>query len=384
MLFWILVAILTAAVAAVLLLPLLRAAAGAEVPQSHDVEVYRDQLEELMRDEKNGLISGEDAEFARAEVARRLLAATEAVKAAGPAQPARRSNRLAQVAVVLVLPAIGLCLYLRTGNPDLPDAPLAARLANPGDDMNILIARAEQQLVANPEDGAGWDVLAPIYYRSGRIEDAAAAFRNALRILGPTPARLGGYAESLIALSGGLITNEAQEALRKSLAIEPNDPRAQFYLALALKQEGTAPEALAAFQEIIKASPADAPWLPLVNEHIASLKAGGAAASAEQAGTALGNPTADDVAAAQTMNAGDRNAMIEGMVASLAEKLKNDPKNFDGWMRIIRSYSVLGQKDKAAEALKQGLSAFPAEGEQGKQLLALAGELGLTADGGVK
>jgi cytochrome c-type biogenesis protein CcmH len=384
MLFWILVATLTAAVAAVLLLPLLRAAAGAEVPQSHDVEVYRDQLEELKRDEKNGLISGEDAEFARAEVARRLLAATDAVKAAGTADPARRSNRLAQIAVILVLPAIGLCLYLRTGSPDLPDAPLAARLANPGDDINILIARAEQQLVSNPEDGGGWDVLAPIYYRSGRIEDAAAAFGNALRILGPTPARLGGYAESLIALSGGLITNEAQEALRKSLAIEPNDPRAQFYLALALKQQGKAAKALAAFQEIVTASPADAPWLPLVNEHIASLKADGAGPSGDQAGAALRGPTADDLTAAQTMNAGDRNSMIEGMVASLAEKLKNDPKNFDGWMRIIRSYSVLGQKDKAAEALKQGLSAFPAEGEQGKQLLALAGELGLTADGGVK
>ncbi|MEK1929327.1 MAG: c-type cytochrome biogenesis protein CcmI [Pararhizobium sp.] len=384
MLFWILVATLTAAVAAVLLLPLLRAAAGAEVPRSHDVEVYRDQLEELKRDEKNGLISGEDAEFARAEVARRLLAATDAVNAAGPAHPARRSNRLAQLAVILILPAIGLCLYLRTGNPDVPDAPLAARLANPGNDMNILIARAEQQLVANPQDGAGWDVLAPIYYRSGRIEDAAAAFRNALRILGPTPGRLGGYAESLIALSGGLITNEAQEALRKSLAIEPNDPRAQFYMALALKQEGKTPEALAAFLQIVKASPADAPWLPLVNEHIASLKGDGEAPAADQAGTALGNPTGEDIAAAQSMNAGDRNAMIEGMVESLAEKLKNDPKNFDGWMRIIRSYSVLGQKDKAAEALKQGLSAFPAEGEQGKQLLALAGELGLTADGGVK
>jgi cytochrome c-type biogenesis protein CcmH len=382
MLFWILVAILTAAVAAVLLLPLLRAAAGAEVPQSHDVEVYRDQLEELKRDEKNGLISGEDAGFARAEVARRLLAATDAVKAAELAQPARRSNRLAQLAVILVLPAIGLCLYLRTGNPDVPDAPLAARLT--GDDTNILIARAERQLVTDPQDGAGWDVLAPIYYRSGRIEDAAAAFRNALRILGPTPARLGGYSESLIALSGGLITNEAQEALRKLLAIEPNDPRARFYLALALKQEGKVPEALAAFQEIVKASPADAPWLPLVDQHIASLKDDSAAPAADQAGTALGNPTGDDVAAAQTMNAGDRNAMIEGMVASLAEKLKNDPKNFDGWMRIIRSYSVLGQKDKATEALKLGLIAFPAEGEQGKQLLALAGELGLTADGDVK
>jgi len=384
MLFWILVATLTAAVAAVLLLPLLRAAAGTEAPQSHDVEVYRDQLEELKRDEKSGLISGEDAGFARAEVARRLLAATDAVNAAGPARPTRRANRLAQLAIILILPAVGLCLYLRTGNPDVPDAPLAARLANPGNDMNILIARAEQQLVANPDDGAGWDVLAPIYYRSGRVEDAAAAFRNALRILGATPARLGGYAESLIALSGGLVTTEAQDALQKSLAIEPNDPRAQFYLALALKQEGKAPEALAAFQRIAKTSPAGAPWLPLVNEHIAGLKQDGAAPAGAQAGAKLGNPTGEDIAAAQDMSAGDRTAMIEGMVGSLAEKLKADPKNFEGWMRIIRSYSVLGQKGKAADALKQGLAAFPADGDEGKQLLALAGELGLKADGGVK
>jgi cytochrome c-type biogenesis protein CcmH len=383
MLFWILVATLTAAVAAVLLLPLLRAAASAEAPQSHDVEVYRDQLEELKRDEKNGLISGDDANFARAEVARRLLAATDAVKAAAPVQPVRRSNRLAQLAVILILPAVGLCLYLRTGNPDVPDAPLAARLANPGDDMNILIARAEQQLVANPEDGAGWDVLAPIYYRSGRVEEAVVAFRNALRLLGATPVRLGGYAESLIALSGGLVTNEARDALQKLLVIEPGDPRAQFYLALALKQEGMVPEALAAFEQIVSTSPAGAPWLPLVNEHIAGLK-GDTPAATQQAGTPLGNPTGEDIAAAQDMSTGDRTAMIEGMVGSLAEKLKTEPKNFEGWMRIIRSYSVLGQKDKATDALKQGLAVFPADGSEGKQLLALAGELGLKADGGVE
>ncbi len=384
MLFWILVAILTAAVAAALLLPLLRAAARVEAPRSHDVEVYRDQLKELERDRAGGLISGEDAEFARAEVARRLLAASDAVKATASVPLTRRSNRLAQLAVVIILPAIGLCLYLRTGNPGVPDAPLAARLANPGNDMNILIARAERQLVINPEDGAGWDVLAPIYYRSGRVQEAATAFRNALRILGPTPVRLGGYAESLIALSGGLVTSEAQEALEKSLVIEPNDPRAQFYLALALKQEGKSAEALAAFRKIVASSPANAPWLPLVNDHIASLESGSQPEQSAGTGTKLGNPTADDITAAQDMSAGDRTAMIEGMVGSLAEKLKADPKNFEGWMRIIRSYSVLGQKDKAAEALKQGLKVFPAEGNEGKQLLALAGELGLKTDGGAQ
>ena len=70
------------------------------------------------------------------------------------------------------------------------------------------------------------------------------------------------------------------------------------------------------------------------------------------------------------------------MVDSLADKLKDDPNNFEGWMRLVRSYAVLGQKDKAADALKQGLAAFPADGSEGKQLLALAGELGLKADGG--
>lgn len=386
MLFWILVATLTAAVAAVLLLPLLRAAVRVEAPRSHDVEVYRDQLKELERDQASGLISGEDAELARAEVARRLLAADDAVKAAGTVVLPRRSNRLAQIAVMVILPAVGLCLYLRTGSPDVADAPLAARLANPGNDMNILIARAERQLVANPEDGAGWDVLAPIYYRSGRIEEAVTAFRNALRLLGPAPVRLGGYAESLIALSGGLITSEAQEALEKSLAIQPDDPRAQFYLALALKQEGKSADALAAFRKIVAASPADAPWLPLVNDHIAGLEGGDPAKGAQsgQAGSKPGNPTADDIAATQDMSAGERTAMIEGMVGSLAEKLKADPNNFEGWRRIIRSYAVLGQKDKAADALKQGLAAFPAEGNEGKQLLVLAGELGLSADGGAQ
>lgn len=371
MLFWVLVSVLTAAVAVALLLPLMRAEAHTDIPQAHDVEVYRDQLAELQRDTANGLISGDEAEFARAEVARRLLAANEAVKAAAPVS-ARRANRIAQMAVIVFLPAAGLCLYLATGRPDLPDAPLAMRLANPGEDINILVAKAEQHLVQNPEDGAGWDILAPIYYREGRMEDAGAAYQNAIRILGPTPARLGGYAESLIALSGGLVTTEAQDALKQSLAIAPNDPRSEYYLALALKQQGKTKEARDAFEALVRASPKDAPWLPLVNTHLAVLKG------------APGNPSEADVAAAQTMDSGDRNAMIEGMVANLAEKLKQDPKNFEGWMRIVRSYAVLDRKAEAGEALRQGLQAFPVETEEGRNLLALANELGIDAGKDVK
>ena len=375
MLFWILVAILTAAVAAMLLVPLLRAPKAVAGEASHDAEVYRDQLQELKRDEAAGLIGTEEAELARAEVARRLIAAT--VEEGRSAAPAAGRNRLAQAAIILLLPAIGLCLYVPGGRPDLPAQPIAARYANPGNDINILIARAERHLAQNPNDGAGWDLLAPIYFRSGRIEDSANAFREAIRLLGPSPERLDGYAETLIAIAGGVVTGDARETLERSVALNGDNPRAKFYLALALEQEGKRAEAKAAFEALAKSSPVVAPWLPLVNRHIATLS------TDKPAGT-LGNPTDADVAAAAQMEAGDRRQMIEGMVESLAAKLSEEPDNFEGWMRIIRSYVVLDQRDKAAEALKAALKAFPADGDNGRQLLALAGELKISTGEGAQ
>ena len=376
MFFWILVAIMTAAVAVVLLLPLLRRPPVAAGDADHDVEVYRDQLDELKRDEATGLIGATEAELARAEVARRLIAASKA-EATGRANPAERRNRLAQAFVILLLPAIGLCLYVTTGRPDLPAQPLAERLSNPGNDISILIAKAENHLARNPDDGAGWDLLAPIYYRSGRVEDAANAFSQAIRLLGPTPERLDGYAETLIAQSNGIVTAQARARLQQSLTLKADNPRAEYYLALALEQEGKRAEARTAFEAMAKEAPADAPWLPLVNRHIAELagEEGGAVAGN------LGNPTADDVAAAQDLSAGDRQQMIAGMVESLAAKLQENPDNIEGWMRVIRSYVVLDQRPKAEAALQTALKTFPAGSDNGKQLLALARDLSISAEG---
>ncbi|WLS01635.1 c-type cytochrome biogenesis protein CcmI [Shinella oryzae] len=377
MLFWILVAILTAAVAAVLLLPLLRRPAAAAGDASHDVEVYRDQLEELKRDEATGLIAANEAELARAEVARRLIAASKA-EAKEKAAPATRRNRLAQAFVIVILPLTGLCLYIANGRPDLPAQPLAERLANPGNDVNILIARAESHLARNPDDGAGWDLLAPIYYRNGRMEDAANAFSQAIRLLGPNQERLDGYAETLIAQANGIVTADARARLEQSLALQADNPRAKYYLALALEQDGRRAEARAAFEAMAKDAPADAPWLPLVNRHIAALAEGTETAT----GGTLGNPTAGDVAAAEEMSAGDRQQMIAGMVDSLAAKLADDPDNLEGWMRIIRSYVVLDQRPKAEAALQTALKTFPADSENGRQLVALARDLSISTGGG--
>ena len=374
MLFWILVAVLTAVVAAVLLYPLLRGAKVAEDSRVGEAAVYRDQLRELDRDLDGGLISPEEADYARAEIGRRLIAVSVDEPAEKP--KAARHHRVTEAFVLLLLPVFGLCLYLTTGRPDLPSQPLEARLENPGSDVAMLIAKAERHLVQNPDDGKGWDVLAPIYLRTMRVDDAQAAYRNAIRLLGPSPIRLDGLAETLMAVSDGVVTEEARQVLEQSLTLEPDNPRARFYIALSLEQAGRRDEARQAFEALAKQSPPDAPWLPLVSEHIAM---NGGAPAANPA--APSNPTEEDVAAAEDMSAGDRQQMIRGMVESLDAKLSQDPNNFEGWMRLVRSYAVLNDRERAAGALKRGLAAFPPAGEQGKQLLALARELGIATEG---
>ncbi len=160
MLFWIVIAVLTVAAVVALLLPLLKGAATASERSAGEAAVYRDQLAEIERDRASGLISAEDADYARAEVGRRLLAvAGEAEDCPGKA----RKNPLAEAFVIVALPAVGLGLYLLTGSPGTPAAPLAARLENPGDNMDLLVAKAERHLAQNPVGGDrawGGDVVA--------------------------------------------------------------------------------------------------------------------------------------------------------------------------------------------------------------------------------
>lgn len=375
MLFWIIVSCVTALLAAALIAPLMRRAAPPVGEHSHDVEVYRDQMAEVDRDAASGLISAEEADYARAEIGRRLISSADKAGKEEKA-PIPRRHPLAQAFVICLLPVLGIGLYLLTGSPGLPDAPLAARLAHPGNDLGLLLAKAENHLIRHPDDGAGWDLVAPIYLRNRRPDDAANAYRQAIRILGGSPARYSGLGESIVSSNNGLITSDAKDSFQKALALDPSDARSQFYLASALEQEGRSLEALAAFQTLAKSSPADAPWRQLVDSHIAALQKGPATPAAKNP-DAPGNPSVADIAAAKDMSAGDRQQMILSMVSGLDEKLKSNPDNFEGWMRLVRSYAMLKQADKAANALARGLKAFPPDTDQGKQLLALADSLGI-------
>jgi cytochrome c-type biogenesis protein CcmH len=382
MVLWIILALLTAAVAIALLYPLSRRR-DQHPDKAQEVEVYRDQMKELERDEAQGLISPVEARYARAEIGRRLLAAASTAEARQSAGASR--GGAAAAAVVILPPAIGLCLYIMMGNPGLPDQPLEARLADPGTNVGLLIAKVERHLAHDPNDGAGWEVVAPVYLRSMRVADAQNAYRNAIRILGPSSERLSGLGEALMAANDGIVTNEAREAFEQAVKLEAGNTRARFYVGIGLEQAGQRDEAKAAFEEIARLSPPDAPWMDLVNEHIAKngrAPASGAAPNADGAAPSdAPGPTAADVASAANLSQDDRQAMIRGMVDGLAARLEAEPSDIEGWKRLIRSYMVLGERDEAEAAVSRGLQVLPEGGEERKQLIALAQEVGLKATG---
>ncbi|TIT53522.1 MAG: c-type cytochrome biogenesis protein CcmI, partial [Mesorhizobium sp.] len=90
-------------------------------------------------------------------------------------------------------------------------------------------------------------------------------------------------------------------------------------------------------------------------------------------------PDAGDVDAASSMSPQDREAMINTMVAGLDGKLRQNPRDAEGWMQLIRSYVVLGKADQARDALNRGIAVFGSDSEEAKKFTAFAVSLGLTA-----
>jgi len=360
-------ALMTALAALAVLWPLSRAR---QIRSEHDADlaVYRDQLAEIARDRDSGRLPPGEAEAARAEVARRLLAADAAGPVAETGGGSLVRRRMAAVASLLLVPLFGAGLYLYLGTPELPGAPLAERMSGVPDrnDVAILVRRVEEHLARNPNDGQGYEILAPIYLRLGRPDDAVRAYANAIRVLGPTPERQSALGEALVMIANGIVTADAARAFTDAVKLDPADPRANYFLGLAAEQDGRPADAARIWSAMVAQAPADAPYLPMLKAAIARAEAAAGAGPVARApggapsgapGGAPG-PTAADVANAASMSSADRNVMIRGMVQQLADKLAADPKNLDGWLRLARAYKVLGEADKAREALGSARTTF--------------------------
>jgi cytochrome c-type biogenesis protein CcmH len=369
---WLAVAVMTAAAAGALLIPLWRARGTAAPRAAYDLEIYRDQLTELEREQARGLIGNDEAKAARTEIARRALAADTAARTAAPATAARRNTVFAIIAGLAPITALGL--YLVTGSPHLPGVPFASRVA-PMSQEDAMVAQLAERLKGRPDDLQGWTLLARSYNSLGRMTEAVAAWRQVMRISNNDPEYASPYAEALVQTANGIVTPEAASHFEAALKADPGDPRAMFFLGLAREQAGEPREALQRWVDLLLLSPQDAPWVPMVQDRLRRLAADAkidpaTLAPSEQARALaqqmpqqppMRGPSAADVDAAQSMSPEDRQTMIRGMVDTLAARLEANPNDLDGWRRLARARRVLGDNDKALEALARAAALAPQE-----------------------
>lgn len=349
MILWAGFAVLTAGVLYALLRPLLKPETANAPDRAADLAVYRDQMAQLDADAERGVVDAADIESARLEVARRILknAGSPLERTSGQSAP---DHRVMFGAIALV-PLAAIALYLAVGSPWLPGRPYAGggKPVTENAELTELVQRVETRLRQAPEDGKGWDAIAPVYFKSERYEDAANAYANAARLLGETPGRLAGFAEATVMANGGRVVPEASAAYEKILKGDPTRFEPRFWLALGREQDGDKAGALAEYQALAVLPAINPEGRSVLAQRILAL--GGTPPTAPPTAGGVKGPAPADVQAAAQMSEADRATMIAGMVDGLAARLKTDGKDQAGWLRLIQSYAVLGRRDQALAAI---------------------------------
>ncbi len=413
---WIILTALTALAAAWLTIPLVRRHEARVDARAATIAVLKDQLADIDVQLAAGAIQPGEAEGLRNEIRRRLLAAGHI-----PAELDRTMGQKALSGLALGLAAMvavaGAALYASMGQPEMAGAaPAGAPAAAPAaaavpdaaaqGEVNQLVAGLEQKMQANPNDPEGWRMLGWSYFQTGRYADAAKAYAKAIALKPDGEGYQSAYGEALVQEAGGQITPAAAAAFEKAAAQDGADARARYFLAVRKSEQGDRKGAIEDMLRLVADSPADAPWLPQLraviqqtaqaagidiaarlaatkpvgNAAVPGLPPPVAAAAAANAAATVGvmpSPSREQVQAAQAMNPADRQAMIRSMVDSLAEKLKANPKDEGGWLRLMRARQVLGDAAAAKTARDQALAAFAGDaGAQGR-IRAAAAEMGL-------
>jgi cytochrome c-type biogenesis protein CcmH len=340
---WVAAAVISAGMAALVVQRAARAI-GRSGTDNAALAVYRRQMAEIDELADRGLLADAERRSVRAETGRRLLAAAERVE---PAAARVRPGWLLGAAALVPLAAAGL--YLAIGAPDFADQPFAQRLAawkaaDPATLTPEQMAAVLRGLAAeHPTDPQPLSFLAKAQIEAGQPLEAVQALHRAIA-LKPDRADLWellGVADTEV--GNGEATPDAIEAFRHALALDPSQPTPRLYLARARLAAGDAPGALALLRDADAALKTGDPRKAFVQQAIDQVAKTGKLA--DTPGAAAQPPTIGG-------------PQIQAMVDGLAARLKTNPDDPDGWVRLVRAYTVLGETDRRDAAIAEARKRF--------------------------
>jgi cytochrome c-type biogenesis protein CcmH len=380
MMVWLIFTGLCAATLALLLPPLLRGMrTAAPTRADYDMVVYRNQLDEIAQDVERGLLPPDQADTARAEIHRRMLAAEDAeiATASGSGSKDNRMSRLIAVfGVALAVPLGSVLLYLALGSPDLLGK---HKLQQPAREAAAASeAESLAPLVLKDPSIAGFKRLADTHFAAHQYDLAAGAYQHAIDLGARDAETWSQVGEATVLANGGAVVLAALKAFTRSLDVDAHDARSRFYVGLAEAQISDFKKAVAIWKDLEKDSAPGSPWLAMLREHISAFASQGGFdaatitpqppaidalnASLAAMSEAQGAPIADAPMSPPAAGNGSENStMIDAMVARLAARLEANPNDPDGWQRLARSYNVLGEHQKARQAIDHAIALKPSD-----------------------
>ncbi len=254
-----------------------------------------------------------------------------------------RPRRLA-LAVLAAVPLAALGLYLLVGRPDLAnDAVMKAQREMR--DYVTLVAELERRVAQRPDDPEGHRLLALSQAELGRYGDATKNYERAIALGVKTAEIFASYGEALTLLHNN-VTPEAMDAFDQALALDPKNQQALYYRASGFFAAGDAARAVADWKRLAALVPAGSPLADAINRNVAL---------AEKMPSPSNGGLTD-------LPAEQQRAAIEAMVARLAARLDAEspagPHDLEGWVRLVQSYEVLGETDKANAARAEAKALF--------------------------
>lgn len=382
---WLLFAVLSLATVALLLLPFLKATSDPRRRADYDIVVYRSQLAEIDQEIEEGLLTPEQADAARAEVHRRMLAAEDAElqRPLGRLFANNRTLRIATAAAIgLIVPVGAFAMYGSLGHPNLPGKPYLWRVHNDSEFATAATADGlAKEVQANPT-AEGYARLGRTYFTAREYEQAAAAYRHAFALGANDAVSWSEFGEAVTVTSDGAVVPEAMTAFFTAYSLNPQSERSRFYLGLAEAQIGNLRQAVAIWRDLEKTSDPEAPYLPMLREHIkvyakqggfdptsvtpappdqkamgTAMNAMGKAMAAPPPGTP--NPHLQAPSSAAPAASPAKDPTVIAMVDRLAEKMEKNPTDVAGWQRLAHAYVVMGDAAKARAAAERAVKLKP-------------------------
>ena len=301
----------------------------------------------------------------------------------------RMTRIILAAAAMIALAAVSLATWNRTAAP----TPRAAQQEKPQQgDVGAMISGLEAKLKANPNDAEGWRMLGWAFFETGKFAESASAYARATQINPGKAEYWSSLGEARVMAGSGNVPPEAKLAFDKAVALDPKDPRARYFLAVARDMSGDHNGAIDDWLALLADTPPGAPWEADVRRlitdigkkekievasRLAAVRPPLATGGAAIATAAIPGPSAQDMRAASQMPKGQQDAMIQSMVDGLEAKLKANPKNAQGWIMLMRSRMSLGETAKAGAAYATARTAFADDAPALGQIDAAARELGV-------